>query len=126
MVVKSVTAMLSAAVAATALVSCSETVTHREQIPFSHGKVELVITSSGGALGNESYTLRFKKGGKTQTFFRGVNFGEFAVAQKGEKLAIHLCRGQIDHAEPIGVGGEDFDVVRLDLDWNCTDKSREA
>ena len=110
-----------------ALAGCGETVTHREMIPFSRGKVELVITSAGGALGEERYELMFRNGNETQTFFRGTNFAEFVATQKGNKFGIQLCRGSIDHAEPIGVGqGENFNVVRLDLDWNCTDKSRES
>ncbi len=109
------------------LSSCGGTVTHRETIPFSRGKVELVITSVGGALGDERYELSFKNGNDTQTFFQGANFSEFAAAQKGSKLAIHLCNGFIDRAEPIGIGqGENYDIVRLDLDWNCADKSRES
>jgi hypothetical protein len=102
-------------------------VTHRETIPFSDGQVELVITAAGGALGNEYYELTFKNGDSAQTFFRGANFSEFAAAQKGNKFAIHLCNGLIDRAEPIDLGErKNYDVVRLELDWNCTDKSREA
>jgi hypothetical protein len=113
--------------AAVLLSGCSETVTHREMIPFSHGRVELVVSSFGGALGDERYDLKFKNGSDVQTFFSGSNFSEFSVAQKGKKLSIHLCAGSIEHAEPVGVGkGENFEIVRLNLDWNCADESTEA
>lgn len=89
--------------------------------------MELTISSVGGALGEERYELEFRNGSKTQSFFRGSNFSEFNAAQTGNKFGIQLCKGSIDHAEPIGVGeGENFKVVRLSLDWNCADKSREA
>ncbi len=127
MVVRSACATWGLVLALLALSGCGETVTHREMIPFSRGNVELVITSVGGALGDQRYELSFRNGNDKQTFFRGANFSEFAAAQKGSKLAIHLCKGSIDHAEAIGVGqGENYDVVRLDLDWNCRDTRQEA
>ena len=109
------------------LAGCSETVTHRENIPISHGTVELVITSVSGALGDERYDLKYKNGSEVETFFSGANFSEFSVAQKGEKLNIHLCRGWIDLAQPIAVGeGKNLKIVRLNLDWNCINKGAEA
>ena len=109
------------------LAGCGETVTHRERIPFSRGNVELVITSVGSALGEERYELKFMNGNHAQTFFRGANFSEFKSAERDGKFAIQICKGWIDHAEPIGVGeGENFDVIRLDLNWNCLDKRHDA
>ena len=87
----------------------------------------MVVTSIGGALGDERYELRFMNGKNRQTFFRGANFSEFSAEEKGKKFSIHLCGGWIDHAEPIGVGQlENFFIVRLNLDWNCLDKKRET
>ena len=109
------------------LTACGSTVTHRELIPFSGGKVELVITSVGSALGDEKYELKFDNGGTSQTFFRGANFSEFRAAERGAKFAIQMCKGFIERAEPIGIGqGERFKVVRLDLNWNCVDPRHEA
>lgn len=109
------------------LAGCGKTVTHQETIPFSRGKVELVITSVGGALGDEEYELKFHNGNHTQTFFRGANFSEFAAHEQGSKFTIQLCNGFIDRAEPIGIAKhEEYGLVRLELDWNCKDKSREA
>ena len=109
------------------LSACSETVTHRERIAFSKGAVELVITSVGSALGEERYELKFNNGGKIQTFFRGANFSEFNALEQEGKFTIQLCKGWIDLAEPIGLGeNEDFEVVRLNLDWNCKDKRHEV
>ena len=106
--------------------SCGSTVTHRQIIPFSKGKVELVVISVGGALGEERYRLSFDNGGKQQEFFRGTNFSEFNVSERGSKLLIQMCHGGIDRAEPIGIGElEGFRIVRLDLDWNCKDKSND-
>ncbi len=104
------------------LTACGSAVAHRERIPFSGGEVELVITSVGSALGDEKYELKFDNGGKSQTFFIGANFSEFRASERGSKFSIQMCKGFIDHAEPIGVDqGEKFDVVPLDLDWNCAD-----
>ena len=109
------------------LTACGSTVTHRERIPFSKGAVELVITSVGSALGDEQYELKFDNGGKSQTFFRGANFSEFHAFERGAKFNIQMCKGFIDHAEPIGIGnGEKFALVRLDLNWNCIDPRHEV
>ena len=107
---------------------CSETVTHKEKIPFSKGVVDLEVTSVGGALGDEQYKLTFDNGGNPQTFFRGSNFSEFHAGQRGGKFAIQMCKGWIDRAEAIGVGRSEanFEIVRLDLDWNCKEKAHEA
>jgi hypothetical protein len=110
-----------------ALAGCRETVTHRQRIPFSHGNAELVITSVGGALGEERYELSYNNGSRKQTFFRGANFAEFNTGERDGKFVIQICRGWIDHAEPILVGNpKDPQLVRLNLDWNCLDKSHEA
>jgi hypothetical protein len=106
---------------------CSNTVTHRQQVPFSQGSATLVITSVGGALGEERYELSYNNGSHAQTFFRGANFSEFHAGERDGKFAIRMCRGWIDHAEPILVGNpKDPQLVRLNLDWNCLDKSHEA
>ena len=109
------------------LFGCAAEVTHRQTVPFSKGHLELVVSSVGGALGEERYELKFQNQGEPRTFFRGANFSEFNVAERGGKLAIQMCRGLIDHAEPIGISsGDTFQLVRLDLDWNCKEKSREV
>ena len=98
-----------------------------EPIAFSTGAVELVITSVGSALGEERYELKVVNAGKIQTFFRGANFSEFKAFEQEGRLTIQLCKGWIDLAEPIGVGeNKDFQVVRLNLDWNCKDKRHEV
>ena len=62
-----------------------------------------------------------------QVFFRGANFSEFHVGERDGKLVIQMCRGWIDHAEPILTGNaKDPQLERLNLDWNCLDKSHEA
>jgi hypothetical protein len=110
-----------------ALGACHNTVTHRESIAFSHGKAELVITSVGSALGEEKYELSYNNGDHTQTFFRGANFSEFHTGERDGILVIQMCRGRIDHAEPILAGNpKDPQIERLNLDWNCLEKSHEA
>jgi hypothetical protein len=126
-VVSRLTTAFLVAITLPTLAGCSETVTHRERIPFSRGNVELVITSVGSALGDERYELKFMNGSEAQTFFRGANFSEFQATERDGKFAIQMCKGWIDLAEPIGVGESDnFNVVRLDLNWNCLDKRHAA
>jgi hypothetical protein len=110
-----------------ALAACQSTVTHRQRIPFSQGAAELVVTSVGSALGEEKYELSYDNGTRKQVFFRGANFSEFHVGERDGKLVIQMCRGWIDHAEPILTGNaKDPQLERLNLDWNCLDKSHEA
>jgi hypothetical protein len=102
-------------------------VTERSRISFSGGDIEFILTSVGSAMDGEKYELKFKNNGKTQTFFTGWNFSEFHAVERNGKFAIQMCRGQIDHAEPIAIGNpENMKLVRLDLSWNCLDKSHEA
>jgi hypothetical protein len=104
--------------------ACGNTVTHQERIPFSHGNVELVITSVGSAIDGEKYQLIFQNGKRPQIFFTGWNFTEFKAAERNGKLSIQMCRGHIDHAEAIAV--TDTELIWPDLNWNCLDKSHEA
>jgi hypothetical protein len=102
-------------------------VTERATVPFSAGPVEFVRTSVGSAIDGEEYELKFHNGGKTQTFFKGRNFTEFHPAERNGKFAIQICHGSIEQADPILIGeGENLRVVRLDIDWNCQDKSHDA
>ena len=118
--------LLFTSVAVAFLAGCGGEITHRERIPFSSGAVELVITSVGGALGDERYELISSPEGRSQTFFRGANFSEFSASQQGDVFALHFCKGWIDHAEPIMVGNkDDLRLVRLSLDWSCSDKRHE-
>ncbi|WP_156029848.1 hypothetical protein [Sphingomonas sp. URHD0057] len=116
-----------AALGLLALSGCQGTVMHRESIPFSQGTAELVITSVGGALGEEKYELKYRNGDHTETFFRGANFSEFHAGERDGKFVIQMCKGWIDHAEPILYGNRrNPQFVRLNLDWNCRDKSHAA
>lgn len=94
---------------------------------MSGGKTKLVRTSVGSAIDGEKIELIFDNDGKHQRLFSGWNFSEFQAGERGGKLTIQMCKGWIEHAEPIAVGtGEQLRLVRLDLDWNCVDKSHEA
>jgi hypothetical protein len=125
-VVKAVFKYLGISATAFATAACGETVTHRENIPTSFGDVRLVITSVGGALGEERYELLYQKGEAKEVFFRGINFAEFKVEQRGKKIRIQLCRGSIEKADPVYLNGNlTSPPVRLDIDWNCQDKTRE-
>jgi hypothetical protein len=108
--------------------SCAaDKVTENRDIPLSVGKVKLVRTSVGSAIDGEKIELIFDNGGKQQRFFTGWNFSEFQTGEREGKLAIQMCKGWIEHAEPIAVGtGEQLKLVRLDLNWNCVEKRHEA
>ncbi|WP_428028545.1 hypothetical protein [Altererythrobacter sp.] len=110
------------------LAGCGETVTERSSINFSGGTIELVRTSIGGATGDERIELSFENGGETSDFFEGSNFSEFNVSERDGRILIQMCRGRIAKAEPFLIGDieGDFQVKRLDLDWNCKDKRHEA
>lgn len=116
------------AVLALALPSCRSAVTERRAIQFSGGQIELVRTSIGSALGEERIELIHENNGDRRTFFEGANFSEFNVSERSGKLHIQMCRGFIEKAEPILLGNPEatFRLVRLDLDWNCRDKSQET
>lgn len=116
------------ALLALSLQSCSSTVTERRAIQFSSGQIELVRTSVGSALGEERIKLIHRNDSDSRTFFEGANFSEFNVGERNGKLHIQMCGGFIEKAEPILVGNPEatFRLVRLDLDWNCRDKSRET
>ena len=106
---------------------CSSTVTNRQVFSFDGAKFELVVTSIGGALGEERYELIQLSDGEEKTFFQGGNFSEFNVAARNGKLLVQMCHGFIDRAEPMLLGsGENLRLIRLNLDWNCKDKRREA
>jgi len=106
--------------------SCAaDKVTEARDIPLSTGKVKLVRTSVGSAIDGEKIELIYGSNGKP--FFVGWNFSEFQTAEREGKLVIQMCKGWIEHAEPILVGtGSQSKLMRLDLDWNCQDKSQEA
>jgi hypothetical protein len=108
--------------------SCAaDKVTESRDIPLSEGKVRMVRTSVGSAIDGEKIELIFDDGGKQQRFFTGWNFNEFQAGEREGKLAIQMCKGWIEHAEPIAVGaGDQLKLVRLDLNRNCVDKSHEA
>ena len=102
-------------------------VTESRAIPFSGGSVRLIRTSVGSAIDGEEIELIFDGNGKRQVFFRGWNFSEFNTREQGGRLTIQMCKGWIDHAEPISVGNpENLRLVRLNLNWNCSDKSHDA
>jgi len=126
-VVRTIAGFASLAGLPTILAGCGGTVTRQEAIPFSHGEIELVVTSVGSALGEERYELSYDNQGERQTFFSGANFSEFDVSERDGKVALQLCRGFIDKAEPFLTGNieGEFELVRLNLDWNCRDESRE-
>ena len=108
--------------------SCSaDKVTESREIPFSGGSFRLIRTSVGSAMDGEKIELIFDGNGRKQVFFRGWDFSEFNTNEQDGKLAIQMCRGWIDHAEPISVGSpENLRLVRLNLNWNCSDKSHDA
>ena len=109
------------------LTGCGETITHKQTYSLPQGKFQLVVSSIGGALGEERYELKNLSSSQSQTFFSGANFSEFAVGFKGDKLRIQMCKGFIDHAEPLSFASNgNIQLIRLDLDWNCKDKRQEA
>jgi hypothetical protein len=83
------------------------------------------IVSSGGALGDETFTVAYRIDGKDIKFFEGTNpHGWFRLARSGDTIAIRFCDGRVTLASPI-YRAPRHELIHLKLDLDCPDRARE-
>jgi hypothetical protein len=82
------------------------------------------ISSSGGALGNETYRLFYHHKEEERLFFEGVNPGEFSLKKLGpNKIQVTFCNGSVSLAQPIFLGPPRWELIQLDLKLACENPS---
>ncbi len=78
------------------------------------------LSSSGGALGSETYRLSYEHGGESIEFFEGTNPRHFGVYKRGaNQIAARFCDGNIHRAQPIFILSRK-DLIHLHVELDCT------
>ena len=81
--------------------------------------LKLVITSSGGATGDETYRVSSIYRGEEMPFFEGADGDNFALQRWGKSVAITFCDGRISRAQPIRLPKPRSDRIQLHLKLDC-------
>lgn len=78
------------------------------------------ISGSGGALGEETYSLSYRYKGEERPFFEGMNPKDFNLTKIGpNKIAVRFCDGTVHLAQPIFPGPPYKELIHLDLNLAC-------
>jgi len=77
--------------------------------------VVLTVSSSGGALGDETYVASYLVDGET---FEGTNAQRFALRRNGDVMKIFFCHGTVHKVEPIYLRKQEK-MIRMQLDMAC-------
>ena len=78
----------------------------------------LTVSSSGGALGDETYVASYLVDGETFEFFEGTNAQRFALRRNGDVMKIFFCHGTVHKVEPIYLRKQEK-MIRMQLDMAC-------
>lgn len=102
---------------------CSSTPSEVKTLRFDRDIVIVTsISSSGGALGDESYQVAYRYGGKETKFFEGVNPHGFAVRKDGSTVEVKFCDGTVSLAKPIFIGAPRSELIHVKINLECPER----